>query len=100
MVEKRLCAFAGEAHLTQRGPLDNLANSMRDMPEDLTHIKKERIGRHRVYYTGHHTQCAYRAFYIKCFKRTGVDDDNNRRFHDKLRRALNDPPTRNIESVT
>lgn len=93
MIEQRLFRFADEANATQMGVLDSLINSMRRMPDDLKDIRKIRIGRHRVYYTGYHTQCSYHTFYIKSFKKTGVNDEDDKRFQDKLRRALTEPKT-------
>ena len=58
------------------------------MPAELKHIKKYRYGRHRVYFSGHHSECSYAVWYVKMFKKSDVDAEAERSFHDKLRRAL------------
>ena len=96
MIERRLFNFANEADRNRSGPLDTPDKRMRRMPEDLRHIRKISIGRHRVYYTGHYRQCSYKAFYIKMFKKSGVDDDDTRKFQKILRQVLGEPSERNI----
>ncbi len=91
-IEKKLREFAGDSTVEKRGILDLPANHLHGMPSDLRHIRRIRAGRHRVFYTGHHTQCAYSVFFIKLFKKTGVDDELERRFHNVLRVAVDDPP--------
>lgn len=53
-------------------------------------VRYERVGRHRVYFFGHHTGCNYTAFYVKAFKRKENKevDDNSPAFHTVLRKAL------------
>ncbi len=94
MIEKRLIDFAREASPECRGALD--VAGMHGFPADLKEVRKKQIGRHRVYYTGFHKQCNYHTFYIKEFKRTGVDDDSDRHFQNRLRSALSLPPTRRL----
>jgi hypothetical protein len=96
MIEKRLFEFAREADVTQRGALDNPAHAMKRMPEELAGARKIRIGRHRVYFTGSHLHCSYHAFYIKEFKKTGVNDEDDRRHQKRLIRASQEGPTRTI----
>ena len=62
------------------------------MPPDLREIRKTTIGRHRLFFTGYHTQCRYVAFYLKRFKQYGVNDEDDKAFQNILRRALEDPP--------
>ena len=97
MIEKRLFMFAQESNQQQAGILDNTKYHMQRMPEDLKAIRKIPIGRHRIYYKGHHTQCSYEAFYIKKFKQFGKDDEDNSRFQNKLISAVGRPPIQPIE---
>lgn len=96
MIEKRLFQMADGADVTKAGGLDNPALLLKYMPEDLSGVRHITIGRHRVYFLGYHTQCRYRAFYIKEFKRSGVDDDGSKSFQKKLRAALGEPQEREI----
>lgn len=97
MIEERLYNFANEANIEQPGPLDAPARKMKRMPEDLRDVRKIRVGRHRIYYTGYHKQCSYSTIYIKRYKKSGVDDEDDKRFHNKLRGVLGEPDTHNLE---
>ena len=90
-LKKRLFVLADEAGIEKAGALDDVGCHMRRMPPDLREIRKKTIGRHRLYYTGFHKECAYHAFYLKTNKKKGVDDDDSKIFQKKLRRALDDP---------
>ena len=92
MIEKRLYNFAKEASIDNPARLDDPQCHMKRMPEDLKHIRKISIGRHRVYFTGYHNQCSYQVFYIKKFKQTGKKDEDDRRFQKILKTAVSDPP--------
>ncbi|HEX8735658.1 MAG TPA: hypothetical protein VF721_10070 [Pyrinomonadaceae bacterium] len=98
-VEKKIVSRAFGANTTTAGLLDALSTHLRQMPEDLRHIRKETIGRHRIYYIGHHTDCSYTVFYIKLFKKgdSAAQDDNNPLFQNKLRAGLESPNVRTIE---
>lgn len=91
-IEKRLYEMADEADVGLPGGLDNPANIMKDMPPELRAARKVRVGRHRIFYTGHHNQCSYRAFYIKINKKAGVNDEADPSFHRILRTELTAPP--------
>ena len=91
MIEGRLFQFASEADTQHPGALDTLKCHMRRLPQDLRHIRKKQIGRHRIFFTGYHTRCAYQVYYIKMFKRSGVNDEDDQRFQNKLRQALGQP---------
>jgi hypothetical protein len=93
MIEKRLFQFALEADVNRRGGLDNPAYLMKRMPDELRDVRKITIGRHRVYFHGKHTDCNYHAFYIKSFKKTGVDDEDDRSHQNRLIAAKNKPVT-------
>lgn len=90
IIENKLRDFAGNSTLHESGVLDLPKFHLRDMPDDLTHIRRLRAGRHRVFYTGHHTECSYNVFYIKAFKKTGVRDEHDSRFHKLLKKAVSD----------
>jgi hypothetical protein len=98
MIEQRLIALAREASLTQSGPLD--VAGLTRMPPELKTLRKKRIGRHRVFYVGHHTKCTYHALYVKEFKRFGKNDEDDRKFQKALARALAEPPTRTLTEPT
>lgn len=97
-IEEKLFRFAAEANERQPGALDKPACSMKGWPLDLRGVKKTRIGRHRIFYTGSHHRCEYRVIYIKKFKKTGKEDEHDPRLHDKLRRYLNEPDARRLLS--
>lgn len=94
MIETRLINFAQQASVQMRGGLD--IAPMKRMPDDLKLARKKRIGRHRVYYTGFHTQCSYETFFIKVNKRKGVNDEDDRGFQRALLRAIDDPQYREL----
>lgn len=98
LLEKKIIKRAFGANLATQGLLDAPNTHLRQMPDDLTHIRKETIGRHRIYYFGHHSDCSYTVFYIKLFKKSdnAAQDDNNPQFHNKLRTGLSSPPTTEI----
>ncbi|HZG52771.1 MAG TPA: hypothetical protein VEZ40_11610 [Pyrinomonadaceae bacterium] len=100
MIEKRLSRMAGDANTTTSGGLDTLDTHMMRMPAELHDARKKRIGRHRVYYIGHHHQCSYQCFYIKVNKKKGVDDEDDASFQEKLKSALTEPALRTLSDPT
>lgn len=92
-VEKKLFTLANVASSTTAGPFDETTCHIKGMAPDLKLVRRRRIGNHRVFYTGYHTQCSYWTFYIKQNKRKGVDDELDPPFQDKLRAALRDTAT-------
>nr|CBX30590.1 unknown protein [uncultured Desulfobacterium sp.] len=97
MIEKRLYEYAKEANIQTPSTLDLPKCHMSRMPSDLKDIRKVRIGRHRVYFTGYHTECSYNVFYIKKFKRSGQNDEDNRQFQKILAASNCEPHVRIIE---
>lgn len=93
LIENKLRDFAGNSNVHQSGILDLPKNHLYGLPSDLKHIRRIRAGRHRVFYTGHHTECSYIVFYIKAFKKKGVKDELDPRFHRVLKGVVDDPPT-------
>jgi len=89
-LENKIIKRAFGANLAMQGLLDAQSTHLRQMPNDLRHIRKETIGRHRIYYFGHHSDCSYTVFYIKLNKKkdSKAQDDNNPQFQDKLRAGL------------
>jgi hypothetical protein len=87
-IEKRLYLMADEADVGRSGGLDNPANTLKDMPPELRGARKHRIGRHRIFYTGHHNECSYHTFYIKINKKAGVNDEADPKFHAILKTEL------------
>lgn len=88
MIKKRLSQFAKDANTVTPGGLDTLDCRMKRMPDELDNVKKKRIGRHRIYYTGHHSQCSYTAIYIKMFKKSDVNREDDKKFQKTLIKAL------------
>jgi hypothetical protein len=80
--------MADEADVGRSGGLDNPANTLKDMPPELRGARKHRIGRHRIFYTGHHNECSYHTFYIKINKKAGVNDEADPKFHAILKTEL------------
>jgi hypothetical protein len=97
MIERRLFQFANDADVNRRGGLDNPALIMKRMPDDLKDVRKITIGRHRVYFTGHNTQCSYTAIYVKLYKKTGVDDEDDPRHQKQLVKATLDNSLKEIK---
>ncbi len=83
-IKKRLFQFADEADRERPGALDDLSCHMTRRPDSLKEVKKKRIGRHRVFYTGTHRDCRYDVVYIKPFKKSGTDDDDDQDFQNRL----------------
>lgn len=89
--QKKLIRFADAADTKYPGPLDNSSGCLKHMPDDLKHIRHYRVGRHRIFLTGHHKNCHYHAWYIKEFKRDGRDTEGSKPFNETLRTVLNSP---------
>ena len=85
-IEDRMIDLARDSSVERRGALDDIP-PMKRMPGDLNILRKKRIGRHRVYFHGHHTDCCYHIVYIKAFKRKGVNDEDDRKFQKILSKA-------------
>lgn len=92
-IERKMKQRAFAASPETQGILDAPQTHFRSgFAEDLRKagVRHARIGRHRVYYTGKHTECNYVAFYLKVHKQgdNSREDDNNPGFHEILRGAL------------
>ena len=96
MIESRLAIFADDADVGKPGGLDSPTNRVKRFRDELSNVRKLTVGRHRIYYTGHHNQCSYFAFCIKPFKKTGVDDEDDPKFQRFLQRALGDAAIRQL----
>ncbi|MFH0984296.1 MAG: hypothetical protein V1882_02045 [Candidatus Omnitrophota bacterium] len=97
MIEKRLYNFAKEANPDNPGALDASNTLMRRLPQELREVRKKRIGRHRIYYEGHHKLCAYQTIHIKIHKKDGVDDEDDRQFQNLLIARL---ANKQVEDIT
>ncbi|MBU1206053.1 MAG: hypothetical protein KKH04_03855 [Proteobacteria bacterium] len=87
-LEKKLFNLAKEADESNSGILDHPSCHFKRMPSELREARKKEIGRHRVYYTGFHKQCSYSVFFIKEFKKDGVEEEDDKIFQKKLVKAL------------
>ena len=94
MIESRMIGFAQEASVERTGALD--IAPMTRMPPDLKNIRKKTVGRHRVYYTGHHSKCTYNIFFIKEYKKSGVNDEDDSSFQKLLGKAMSQLSTRTL----
>lgn len=97
MIERKLAQMAADANTEVQGGLD-MVPPMRRMPEDLRGVRKMTIGRHRAYYVGHHSQCSYTLFYVKAFKKSGTNDEDDSRFQRQLSQALQNAGNRFLGS--
>lgn len=61
---------------------------------ELCRLRKKRLGRHRAFFAGHHSQCRYQLFYLKMNKKAGVDREEDKAFQSKILKALSLPDTR------
>jgi hypothetical protein len=89
-IEKKFSEFAGDSTLSKPGILDSPANHLHGLPPDLKDVRRMHAGRHRVFYKGFFSQCSFTLFYVKMFKKTGVNDENDSAFHKMLKRAASD----------
>lgn len=96
-IEKRLFKFAEEANPDNPGALDASNTLIRRLPQELRQVRKKRIGRHRIYYKGHHRLCAYQTIHIKIHKKDGVDEEDDRQFQKLLIARLAD---KQVEHIT
>lgn len=96
MIERKLKGMAHEADVDKPSLLDAPDTNITRYSGDLKTIRKRSFGRHRIYYIGFHTQCSYKAIFIKEFKKKGVDDEDLDSFKNKLIKALTTPDSRVI----
>jgi hypothetical protein len=91
-VERRLSALAFEADTEKAGPLDDPGTHRQRMPPALRNIRKKRIGRHRIWYSGHHSNCFYTPCYLVENKQGDdrTEQDDNKDFQEHLKNALAD----------
>lgn len=94
MIESRMISSAQDSKVQKRGVLD--VAPMKRTPADLREMRKKEIGRHRVYYTGHHTNCTYQIIYVKINKKSGVQDDDDPRFRRLLASVIDRPSVRTL----
>ena len=95
-LEEKLFRFADEASVEQSSVLDGTDCHMHGMPDDLKDVRRKRFGRHRVFWTGQHTQCSFNVFYIKAFKKKGTEDEHDKAFKKKLAGTLSEPTIREL----
>lgn len=95
-VEDKLKGFATEADTTKSGALDTPDCLLRGWSGDLADVRRKRVGRHRVFFVGHHTKCSYHTLYIKMYKKKGVEDENDKGFQRQIERLLDKPLTRTL----
>lgn len=91
-IEKKVKRLAFAANRETPGQLDALGTHRKRMPDALKDIRKHDVGYHRIYYTGHNTDCCYNVFYLLVNKRgdNRNTQDDNRDFQRALIEALAD----------
>ena len=57
---------------------------------EISNVKKYRRGRHRFYIVGNHTQCQYKVVFVLVNKREEDDKPDDKRFQNKIARAVMD----------
>lgn len=97
-VEDKLKRLATEANTTQSGALDTPDCLLhgKGWSGDLANVRRKRVGRHRVFFVGHHTRCSYQTLYIKMYKKKGVEDENDASFQGQIERLLGKPLARTL----
>ena len=87
-LEQNLFSMAADANLTKLGPFDQAECSLRGYTGDLEQVRRRRWGRHRIFFHGSHTDCHYHVFYLKRFKTDDREQEHDKAFKKRLRRAL------------
>jgi len=99
-IEKKLEGLAFGANRDEPGLLDMPDTHRKRMPGDLREVRKHRVGYHRLYYSGRHTNCYYDACYLLIHKKgdNQAELDDDKRFQEHLINALADKiPARVLE---
>ncbi len=99
-IEKKVRSLAFNASVTSPGLLDSPGKLMHHMPDALKDVKKYTIGRHRLYYLGHHSDCSYDVIFIKWFKKDDKNREVSKAFQEKLISALRLPTERVLRKDT
>ena len=96
--EKRLANLAETDSRTAENGLGKVLNTVDDWAKDpvLSQVKKYRIGRHRFYLTGRHTECRYFVRCVMPFKKEADDTPQKKVFKERVLKALSQPTTRTI----
>ena len=97
--EEELARLADEDSIASpdglHGTLEPILSWLHD--DELRGLRKKRLGRHRAFFAGRHTDCHYRLFYLKMYKREETDREEDKVFQSKILRALSPPETRTLE---
>jgi hypothetical protein len=99
MCERRLVEMASADTVAQASGLElslELVSSWRHN-EILRSVRRYRIGYHRVFVLGRHTDCQYKVCFIKVSKKRERDPEENWQFQNRVLRALEDPARRTLE---
>lgn len=88
-IEKRLLELAGDDNVSQQNgmgkklyPIDHWSGL------DISHIRKLKIGSHRYYVEGRHTDCKYIVQEMLVFKREEEDVPWTKPYQNRIRKAL------------
>jgi len=86
----RLVQHALEDSVTKAAGLHQLLEPLLSWQHDpeLRRVRKVRIGRHRFYITGQHTECSYTVCYVKIHKRDEENREEDPRFQSQIFAAL------------
>jgi hypothetical protein len=94
-IESKIKLLAFPATRESPGQLDALGTHRKRMPDALRDIRKHDVGYHRIYYSGHNTNCCYDVCYILVYKKADNEatKDDNESFQNVLIAALGDKAT-------
>ncbi len=94
----RLVQHASEDSVDSAGGLHQLLQPLLSWQHDpeLRRVRKVRIGRHRFYVTGQHTDCTYTICYIKIHKRAEENREEDSSFQSQILAALHGKVTHQL----
>jgi hypothetical protein len=95
-LEPKLRRFAEDGSRTAKSFFDYRGRTLKDMPQELRHVKKLRIGRHRIYFRGASRDCRYRIGWINYTDQHDKDQIEQASFRQKLAKSFgeNDAPSK------
>lgn len=90
--EQRLARYAAAADVDRKEGMELLINTVADWAkiDELRGVRKLRIGRHRFYITGKHTDCRYSLCFVLVSKRAKDDQPWTKRFQEMIKTAVAD----------
>jgi hypothetical protein len=89
-----LCRLPADDSLTVKGGFELRLDYVDDWAKhpQLRHVRKYRLGRHRAYIKGRHTECNYVLVWLLQFKDDRTDRPGAKSFQNIILRALEGEP--------